>query len=197
MITLTVLRSVSQRYSHHLQCHLKSESLKYLAATTKSRSQLFCTNANEDDQESSDGTSTNTSDPNWIEAPTLPCFLTQFDAMETFAIWAKRQWFAPKSFKKNSENYVYVIHKHYVPYWHFEATAQSRWHASIAPDAPPSREQTTSCTYSSSQLEMQIIANDKLTSDEGKFLSVPLGPTQFQRMTHHTEDLLPDTVNVC
>ena len=195
MITLTVLQSLPKRYCHHLSCHLKSksksQSSQYLPLTTKSRSNLFCTNANDNDSNS------DSSDPNWIEAPTLPCFLTQFDAMETFAIWAKRQWFAPKSFKKDSEKHVYVIHKHYVPYWHFEASAQSRWHASVSPDAEPSREQVTSCTYSSSQPEMQVIANDKLTSDESKFLSVPLGPTQFQRMTHHIEDLLPDTVNVC
>ena len=154
-------------------------------------------NQDNDNENTNNNENTNTSASNWIEAPTLPCFFTQFDAMETFNIWARRQWFAPKSFKKDTEKYVYVIHKYYVPYWHFEATAQSTWHASVSPDAPPSREQTTSCTYSSSQPEMQIIANDRLTTDESKFLSIPLGPTQFQRMTHHIEDLLPDTVNVC
>eukprot|EP01083_Nonionella_stella_P198724 729396_1 len=115
--------------------------------------------------------------------------------MEAFNIWARRQWFAPKTFRKDAEKYIHVIHKYYVPYWHFDAIAQSKYHASIAPNKPQTKESMTSCSYSSSQPEMQKIASDRLTSDESMFLSIPLGPTQFQRMTHHVDDLLPDTVN--
>ena len=176
-------RSVSKRFSHYLQPSIICIS------------QTFCTTSNNDSQ-SSNHSDTNFNS-NWIEAPTLPCFFSQFDAMETFNLWAKRQWFAPKAFRKDTDKYVHVIHKYYVPYWHFEAYARSRWHASTSPDTPPTKEHVTSCTYSSSQPEMQIIATDRLTEDESRFLSIPLGPTQFQRMHHHIEDVLPDIVNVC
>lgn len=174
-----------QRYRRHLR-HLKFRS------TPLNHAHAFCT-ASSDTQSAS---SNNNENKSWIEVPTLPCFLSQFDAMETFNIWARRQWFAPRSFRKDCEKYVHVIHKHYVPFWHFEASAQTRYHASVGPNLPPTKEAVTSCSYSSSSPEMQVVANDRLTADESKFLSIPLGPTQFQRMTHHIEDLLPDTVTV-
>eukprot|EP01083_Nonionella_stella_P081955 226066_1 len=174
------LRNLS-RLRNHLQCYMKRTI------------QFFCTSTNGTNDDTSSSSSNKNS--NWIEAPTLPCFFTQFDALETFNLWARRQWFAPRSFKKDTEKYVHVIHKYYVPYWHFDASAHSKYHASISPDAERTKESSTSCMYSSSQPEMQFIASDRLTSDESKFLSIPLGPTQFQRMTHHVDDLLPDTVH--
>ena len=169
----------------HIPSHLKRNWI-HLHIPTQIK--FFCTNNNNEENPKQNKS-------NWIEAPTLPCFLSQFDAMETFDIWARRQWFAPKAFKKDTEKYVHVIQKHFVPYWHFEANAQSKYHASLTEDCPPSKEAITSCSYSSTQPEMQVVASDQLTDDEAKFLTIPYGTTQFQRMTHYCEDVLPDTVS--
>merc|ERR1719242_1195437 len=187
------------RYRRHIRNRLKfrcspitSQSKSFCSASTNSKS----TNQSSSSTESNQSDHSNGNDnKNWVEVPTLPCFLSQFDAMETFNIWARRQWFAPRSFRKDCEKYVHVIHKHYVPFWHFEASAQTRYHASVGPNLPPTKEAVTSCSYSSSSPEMQILASDRLTNDESRFPSIPPGPTQFQRMTHHLDDLLPDTVS--
>ena len=151
----------------------------------------------ESSSSSSSTSSTSSTHRGYEEGPTLPCFLSHFDAIESFSEWSKQQWFASRQFRKNPKKYIHCINSYLVPYWHVQASARSKYHCAAKPDGNRVIKGELSCLYSSNIPQMQIIANTNVLNDEErKFLKIPLGETQFQRMQHKTTDILPVNVTV-
>ncbi|ETO00789.1 hypothetical protein RFI_36653, partial [Reticulomyxa filosa] len=84
---------------------------------------------NENDDEGKNESQESASDQ-YVEVPTLPCYLSRFDAVESFVEWVKAQSLAPQDVKNNPLDYIHAVGRYYVPYWHFEVSARSGYHAS-------------------------------------------------------------------
>ena len=95
--------------------------------------QPFTASASNDENNNSSNSNSNHSA--YTETPTLPCYLSKFDAIESFVEWVKKQHLAPKNFRNDPKKFIHSIDMYYIPFYHFEASARSEFHASVAPDA--------------------------------------------------------------
>ena len=143
----------------------------------------FCnTNDDSKDDDINDG------ETKYVEYPILPLYLSEFDATETFIEWSKKQRLGSSKFRLNPKGYINNIEKYYIPFYHFNSSVRTQYHASTTPNGKKDVYDTVSCQYPSNLKNMQIIGNNKmkelLNENELEFIlgDFPLGETQFQRM---------------